>query len=128
MWIHLLALELIAGASSGAEPPKPPEQQVTGGYEYLNRYQSKEERRKERIRLGIEQEDIQRVVKKVAKQIAAKPDPIAFVQQRPDYVQELVSGALQGYVFPDIAEAVMRQIRILQAIEQQDEEDLLLLL
>ena len=126
MWIQLLTLGLISGASSEAAPPKPPEQN-SGGYQFLGRTQSKEERRKERIRLGIEQEDIQAAVKKVAKKIAAKPAPLTLIKERPDYVEYLVSDLLRGYKFPDIAEAVERQVRILQAIEQQDEEDILLL-
>jgi hypothetical protein len=126
MWIQLLVLGLVSGASNGT-PPTPPEQN-SGGYQFLGRTQSKEERRKERIRLGIEQEEIKRVIKKVAKKIAAKPAPLTLIKERPDYIEYLVSDALRGYKFPDIAQAVERQVRILQAIERQDEEDILLLI
>jgi hypothetical protein len=100
----------------------------SGGYAWIGRTQSKEDRRKERIRLGIEQEDIQVAVKKVAKKIATKPAPITWINERQDYVEYLVAEELRGYKFPDIAQAVARQVRILQAIEQQEEEELLMLL
>lgn len=100
----------------------------SGGYEHLGRRQTAEERRKERIRLGILPDDIVKAVTVAAEKAIATDDPIASVHESPSYYENVVSYELSGYRFPDMEEAIIRRIRILMAAQREEEEALLLLM
>lgn len=103
----------------------------SGGYEHLGRRQTPKQRKEQRQRLGIIAQDIKEATKKVARAVIAdtgRTDPVShFEDHKAQFLQMLVD-ELKGYQPPDMADVISRQIRIAYAIQEQEEEELLLLL
>lgn len=118
----------VTGGSATLSKTSPSEERNTGGYGHLGRTQSKDDKRKERIRLGIEQEEVKQAVAKVARAVVADhaDDPVEYFDDNRQHFMQMLLDELQAQ---DVSrDALAQQIRIALAIHQEEEEILLLLM
>ena len=120
MWIHLLALGLIDGAS-GNNPAPVVNSSNSGGWFPNVRRKTRKEVYAERVRLGILPATVAKAAERVAEKVEVVPKRIT-----PD-LQKLMMAELKVTKWaPDYSRAIELALRLRQM--EQDDEDVLLLM